>query len=130
MTGCFCRESPPVLWKLTVAHLFDQSCDYKTFLMRRQAARGGRKTQNALFDKKLEKEEQWIRQGIKARRTRNEGRVRELKKLRELRRSRRERPGTVKMEVHEAERSGKLVAKMKTSVSAMAIILLYLIFLP
>ena len=61
--------------------LFDQSCDYETFLTRRAAAREVEETQNALFDKKLEKEEHWIRTGIKARRTRNEGRVRELQKI-------------------------------------------------
>ena len=91
--------------------LFDQSCDYETFLERRAAAREVEETQNALFDKKLEKEEHWIRGGIKARRTRNEGRVRELQKMREVRRERRERPGTVKMEAQEAERSGMLVVK-------------------
>jgi ATP-binding cassette subfamily F protein uup len=91
--------------------LFDQSCDYETFLVRRSAARSNEQTQNALFDKKLEKEEQWIRGGIKARRTRNEGRVRELERMREMRRARRECPGTVKMEAHEAERSGTLVVK-------------------
>ena len=64
--------------------LFDQSCDYETFLVRRAAAREVEETQNALFDKKLEKEEHWIRGGIKARRTRNEGRVRELQKMREI----------------------------------------------
>jgi ABC transport system ATP-binding/permease protein len=91
--------------------LFDQSCDYEIFLERRAAAREVEETQNALFDKKLEKEEHWVRGGVKARRTRNEGRVRELQKLREIRRSRRERPGTVKLEAQEAERSGMLVAK-------------------
>ena len=68
-------------------------------------------TQNALFDKKLEKEERWVRGGVKARRTRNEGRVRELLKMREIRRQRRERPGTIKIEAQEAERSGMLVVK-------------------
>jgi ATP-binding cassette subfamily F protein uup len=91
--------------------LFDQSCDYETFLARREAARQVEETQNALFDKKLEKEEHWIRGGIKARRTRNEGRVRELQKLREIRRTRKERPGTVKLEAQESERSGMLVIK-------------------
>jgi ATP-binding cassette subfamily F protein uup len=91
--------------------LFDQSCDYETFLSRRAAALEVEETQNALFDKKLEKEEHWVRGGIKARRTRNEGRVRELQKMRELRRDRRERPGTVKMEAQESERSGMLVVK-------------------
>jgi ABC transport system ATP-binding/permease protein len=91
--------------------LFDQSCDYETFLTRRAAAREVEETQNALFDKKLEKEEHWVRGGIKARRTRNEGRVRELQRMREVRQARRERPGLIKMEAHEAERSGMLVVK-------------------
>jgi len=91
--------------------LFDQACDYETFLARRSVDRETEETQNALFDKKLQQEEHWVRGGIKARRTRNEGRVRELERMREIRRSRRERPGTVKMEAHEAERSGTLVAK-------------------
>ena len=91
--------------------LFDQACDYETFLVRRSADRETEERQNALFDKKLQQEEHWVRGGIKARRTRNEGRVRELERMREIRRSRRERPGTVKMEAHEAERSGTLVAK-------------------
>jgi ATP-binding cassette subfamily F protein uup len=91
--------------------LFDQSCDYETFLVRRAAAREIEETHNALFDKKLEKEEQWVRGGIKARRTRNEGRVRELQKMRETRRARRDRPGTIKVESQEAERSGMLVVK-------------------
>ena len=91
--------------------LFDQACDYETFVVRRNVDRETEETQNALFDKKLQQEEHWVRGGIKARRTRNEGRVRELERMREIRRSRRERPGTVKMEAHEAERSGTLVAK-------------------
>jgi len=91
--------------------LFAQSCDYETFLERRAAAREVEESQNALFDRKLEKEEYWIRGGIKARRTRNEGRVRELQKMREHRRARRERPGIVKIEAREAERSGMLVVK-------------------
>ncbi len=66
--------------------LFDQLCDYETFLERRAAAQQVEEVQNALFDKKLEKEEHWIRSGIKARRTRNEGRVRQLQKMREIRR--------------------------------------------
>jgi ATP-binding cassette subfamily F protein uup len=91
--------------------LFDQTCDYETFLMRRADAREIEETQRALFDKKLEKEETWIRRGVRARRTRNEGRVRELQKLREIRRARIERPGLVKMEAQEVERSGMLVVK-------------------
>jgi len=91
--------------------LFDQSCDYETFLARRAAAQENEETQDALFDKKLKKEEEWIRGGIKARRTRNESRVRELLKMREVRRERRTRPGTVKIDAQEAGRSGRLVAK-------------------
>ena len=91
--------------------LFDQTCDYETFLVRRSADREAEETKNALFDRKLRQEEHWIRGGIKARRTRNEGRVRELERMREIRRSRRDQPGKVKMEAHEAERSGTLVAK-------------------
>jgi ABC transport system ATP-binding/permease protein len=91
--------------------LFDQSCDYKTFLERRAAALEVEETHNTLFDKKLEKEEHWIRGGVEARRTRNEGRVRELLKMREARRNRRERPGLVKLEAQDAERSGTLVVK-------------------
>ncbi len=91
--------------------LFDQTCDYETFLVRRSADREAEETKNALFDRKLQQEEHWVRGGIKARRTRNEGRVRELERMREMRRSRRDRPGQVKMEAQEAERSGTLVAK-------------------
>jgi len=65
--------------------------------------------QNALFDKKLAQEEVWIRQGIKARRTRNEGRVRALKKLREQQAARRKVVGQAKMSVNQAENSGKII---------------------
>ena len=69
--------------------------------------------QNALFDKKLAQEEVWIRQGIKARRTRNEGRVRALKKLREERRQRVNVSGTVNMQVNKAGASGKIVVEVE-----------------
>ena len=68
---------------------------------------------NANFDKKLAQEEVWIRQGIKARRTRNEGRVRELKALREERSGRREQVGNVNITMDTGEKSGKLVCKVK-----------------
>ncbi|MCG3842429.1 ATP-binding cassette domain-containing protein [Psychrobacter sp. Ps1] len=68
---------------------------------------------NANFDKKLAQEEVWIRQGIKARRTRNEGRVRELKALREERSDRREQVGNVNITMGQGEKSGKLVCKVK-----------------
>jgi ATP-binding cassette subfamily F protein uup len=91
--------------------LFDQAGDYATFLERRAAARVIEEIENTAFDKKLEKEEQWVRHGVKARHARNEGRVRKLQKMREIRRQRKERPGTVKMEAQEFERSGMLVVK-------------------
>ncbi|HCN7170612.1 TPA: ATP-binding cassette domain-containing protein, partial [Escherichia coli] len=69
--------------------------------------------QNAEFDRKLAQEEVWIRQGIKARRTRNEGRVRALKAMRRERGERREVMGTAKMQVEEASRSGKIVFEME-----------------
>ena len=84
-------------------------CDYVTYLKRRQAELDAEETQNRQFDKKLCKEEIWIRQGVKARRTRNEGRVRALEKMREAYRARRKKLGNVRMQVQEAERTGKLV---------------------
>ena len=68
--------------------------------------------ENAIFDKKLAKEEQWIREGIKARRTRNEGRVRRLKELRKQSLSRREKMGVGKFEIHDETQSGKIVAEL------------------
>ncbi|MFP5506067.1 MAG: ATP-binding cassette domain-containing protein [Gammaproteobacteria bacterium] len=97
--------------ELDRGRLTSWDCDYATYLERKQAALDTEAQQNALFDKKLSQEEAWIRQGIKARRTRNEGRVRALKKLREERRSRRELTGTAKLQIQEAERSGQLVAE-------------------
>lgn len=93
--------------------LFDWTCDYATFLKRRAAALHAEEQQNAAFDQKLAEEEVWIRQGIKARRTRNEGRVRALKKMREERRLRRERMGSVRMQTVDAEKSGQMVLELK-----------------
>jgi len=89
--------------------LFDWDCDYSTFVQRKENMLSAEQTQNALFDKKLAQEEQWIRKGIEARRTRNEGRVRALKRLREQRRERRELSGKVRMQISAENRSGKLV---------------------
>ena len=85
--------------------------DYANFLVRREALLSDEAQQNALFDKKLAQEEVWIRQGIKARRTRNEGRVRALEQLRRERGARREVLGNVKMKLQDADRSGKLVVE-------------------
>ena len=107
----FLRRIATRIVEIDRGRLFDQTCDYDTFLARRSAALEQEETHNALFDKKLAAEEQWVRKGIKARTSRNEGRVRELENMRDLRASRRERPGSVKMEAHDADRSGKLVVK-------------------
>jgi len=85
--------------------------DYANFLVRREALLDEEAQQNALFDKKLAQEEVWIRQGVKARRTRNEGRVRALEQLRRERGARREVQGNVKMKLQDADRSGKLVVE-------------------
>lgn len=95
--------------ELDRGRLTDWRCDYDTYLMRRQAELDAEAAHNALFDKKLSQEEAWIRQGIRARRTRNEGRVRALQKMREERRARRSRTGNAKMTLNEAGRSGRLV---------------------
>ena len=89
--------------------LFDWDCDYSTFVKRKEAMLSAEQSQNAAFDKKLAQEEQWIRKGIEARRTRNEGRVRALKQLRERRKERRELSGKVRMQISTENRSGRLV---------------------
>src|SRR6056297_3714187 len=101
------------IWEIDRGRLFDWSCDYATFLERKEAALAAEEKQDALFDKKLAQEEVWIRQGIKARRTRNEGRVRALKELRRQRAERRNRQGSVQMSVSTAEKSGKKVIQIK-----------------
>lgn len=93
--------------------LFDWSCDYKTFLTRKQQALEAEEKQNALFDKRLAEEEVWIRKGIKARRTRNEGRVRALKALRIERSERREKVGTSRIQIQEGQRSGNLTMDLE-----------------
>ncbi|MDN5681851.1 MAG: ATP-binding cassette domain-containing protein, partial [Ewingella sp.] len=87
--------------------------NYEAYLLAKEEALRVEELQNAEFDKKLAQEEVWIRQGIKARRTRNEGRVRALKALRRERSERREVMGTAKMQVEEASRSGKIVFEME-----------------
>ncbi|WP_165461193.1 ABC transporter ATP-binding protein [Atlantibacter sp.] len=87
--------------------------DYDQYLLAKEEALRVEELQNAEFDKKLAQEEVWIRQGIKARRTRNEGRVRALKSLRRERSERREVMGSAKMQVEEASRSGKIVFELE-----------------
>ncbi|HKM97267.1 MAG TPA: ABC transporter ATP-binding protein [Buttiauxella sp.] len=87
--------------------------DYDQYLLAKEEALRVEDLQNAEFDRKLAQEEVWIRQGIKARRTRNEGRVRALKAMRNERSARREVLGSAKMQVEEAARSGKIVFEME-----------------
>jgi ATP-binding cassette subfamily F protein uup len=95
--------------ELDRGRLFDWNTNYTTFLQRKEAMLSAEQEENTNFDKKLAQEEQWIRRGIEARRTRNEGRVRALKRLREIRRLRREQPGRVRMQIQAERRSGRLV---------------------
>jgi len=87
--------------------------NYSRYLELKAQQMEAEEKQNALFDKKLAEEEAWIRQGIKARRTRNEGRVRALKDLREQSKARRSQQGKVSMATQEAHRSGKLVFEIE-----------------
>ncbi len=109
----FLRRLANRIWELDRGRLFDWDCDYDTFLERKAAALEAEEKQNALFDKRLAEEEAWIRRGIKARRTRNEGRVRALKQMREQRRQRREQQGKATLSIQEAARSGTLVCEAK-----------------
>jgi ATP-binding cassette subfamily F protein uup len=99
--------------ELDRGRLFDWRCDYPTFLERKEAALAAEARQNELFDKRLAQEEVWIRKGIEARRTRNEGRVRALKAMREERRRRRDVQGVARIEAQQAEASGRLVIEAK-----------------
>ncbi|MBF0213566.1 MAG: ATP-binding cassette domain-containing protein [Magnetococcales bacterium] len=96
--------------ELDRGRLTDWPGNFRIYQQRKEAALESEAVTNALFDKRLAQEEVWIRQGIKARRTRNEGRVRSLEKMRLERRARRELEGRVRLRAELAERSGKLVA--------------------
>jgi len=109
----FLRKLATRILEIDRGDIFDWSCDYNTFVTRKEAALEAEEKQNALFDKKLAEEEVWIRQGIKARRTRNEGRVRALKELRKQRAERRSQQGKVRLDIQQAERSGTIVADVK-----------------
>src|SRR5690348_1760765 len=87
--------------------------DYDNYLRRREERLHAQAQANALFDKKLAQEEVWIRQGIKARRTRNEGRVRALQAMRRERAQRREQSGTARMTLATAQASGRKVVEAK-----------------
>jgi ABC transport system ATP-binding/permease protein len=95
--------------------IFDWSCDYETFLARKGAFLDAELNKWDRFDKKLAQEEVWIRRGVKARRTRNEGRVRALKAMRNERKKRRELSGKASMTISNAQRSGDLVLEAKNA---------------
>ena len=109
----FLRKLASRILEIDRGRLFDWTCNYDTFIQRKETALAEEEKQNALFDKNLQREETWIRQGIKARRTRNEGRVRALKMLRRKRQDRREISAPARIQIQEGQRSGALVATAK-----------------
>ena len=94
--------------------------DYATYLRRKEESLVNEAVQQEKFDKRLAEEEVWLRQGIKARRTRNEGRVRALLAMRDERAARREQPGSVRLQVEQADQSGKLVFEARAISKAYA----------
>ncbi len=109
----FLRKLATRIVELDRGKLRDWECDYDTYLERREADLSAESAQRARFDKRLAEEETWIRRGVKARTTRNEGRVRALERMREERRERREQVGTVRMEAQRAVPSGRLVVEAR-----------------
>ena len=114
----FIRRMATRIVELDRGHLVSFAATYDRYLDLKEKALEEEERQNALFDKRLKQEEAWIRQGIKARRTRNMGRVRALKSMREERRQRRERGGTASFAVEDAARSGKLVVETRDAAFA------------
>ncbi len=107
----FLRSLATRIVEIDRGRLYDFACNYDTFLRHKQELLHNEEQEWKRFDKKLAEEEIWIRKGIKARRTRNEGRVRELKQMREERSQRRERTGTARLQLKDASKSGKLVVE-------------------
>jgi len=108
----FLQQIANQIIELDRGKLYPWEGDYHSFLRYREQELAAEERANALFDKKLAQEEQWIRQGIKARRTRNEGRVRALKAMRNEYSQRRSQMGKANFNMEEAERSGKVVAEL------------------
>lgn len=98
--------------ELDRGNLYNWECDYLTYLQRKEEQLESEAKTNAVFDKKLALEETWIRQGIKARRTRNEGRVRALEKLRSEHKARRSQQGKANLQSNTATKSGKQVIEV------------------
>lgn len=112
----FVRRVATRIFELDRGRVRSWDFPYDKFVQFRDQALAEEEKANALFDKRLAEEEVWIRKGIQARRTRNEGRVRALIKMRQERAERRTRTGNVNMQITEAERSGRMVARL-TNVS-------------
>ncbi len=109
----FLRRLATRVLDLDRGRLTSWACNYSTYEARKEAALAAEAAQQAEFDRRLAQEEKWIRTGILARRTRNEGRARRLVAMRRQRQERRDRPGTARMQLQEAEHSGRLVAELK-----------------
>jgi ATP-binding cassette subfamily F protein uup len=109
----FLQKVANTIVELDRGRLSSREGDYAGFLKFREQQLEAEERENALFDKRLADEEKWIRQGIKARRTRNEGRVRALKAMREERRQRREQAGRADFGMETADRSGKRVVELE-----------------
>jgi ATP-binding cassette subfamily F protein uup len=109
----FLRKLATRIVELDRGRLTSWACDYDTYLERKSAALEAEEKQWAVFDKKLAQEEAWLRQGVKARRTRNEGRVRALQTMRSERSVRREREGSARIEIQSGSTSGQKVIEAK-----------------
>jgi len=109
----FLRKLATRIVELDRGQLTSWACDYDTYLERKAANLEAEEKQWALFDKKLAQEEAWLRQGVKARRTRNEGRVRALQTMRKERSERRLREGTARIEIQAGSMSGQKVIEAK-----------------
>jgi len=109
----FLRKLATRIIELDRGSITDWPGDYANFLRRKEEMLNAEEKENDRFDKKLAQEEVWIRQGIKARRTRNEGRVRALKAMRDERSERRELQGKAKITLSASERSGKIVTEIE-----------------
>ena len=110
----FLKKLATRIVELDRGRVTDWPGNYENYLRRREERLHAEEKANERFDKKLAQEEVWIRQGIKARRTRNEGRVRALKAMREEFQQRRRQQGTANLKMHQAENSGKLVCEAET----------------
>jgi ATP-binding cassette subfamily F protein uup len=107
------QKTATQIWEIDRGQVLVWRGDYRGFLEYREQRLASEEKTNSEFDKKLAEEERWIRTGIKARRTRNEGRVRALEAMREQRAARREQTGSARMQLDQAAQSGKLIAELE-----------------